>query len=33
VSLEIHLPEDMAALAAKLEGWRDQTDVRQRFDL
>ena len=33
VTLEIHLPEDIADLAAQLEGWRDQTDVRQRFGL
>ena len=33
VTLEIQLPEDISALAAQLEGWRDQTDVRQRFGL
>jgi DnaJ-class molecular chaperone len=33
VTLEIQLPDDLADLAARLEGWRDQTAVRQRFGL
>jgi DnaJ-class molecular chaperone len=33
VTLEIQLPEDLATLAARLEGWTDQTPVRQRFGL
>jgi DnaJ-class molecular chaperone len=33
VTLEIQLPDDLADLATRLEGWRDQTAVRQRFGL
>ncbi|MCL6249900.1 DnaJ domain-containing protein [Altererythrobacter sp. KTW20L] len=33
VTLEINLPEDLDDLAARLEGWQDQTAVRQRFGL
>ncbi len=33
VTLEIQLPEDLSALATRLEGWTDQTPVRQRFGL
>ncbi|HSG56091.1 MAG TPA: DnaJ C-terminal domain-containing protein [Paracoccaceae bacterium] len=33
VTLEIQLPEDLSDLAGRLEGWRDQTAVRQRFGL
>lgn len=33
VTLEIQLPEDLSALATRLEGWTDQSPVRQRFGL
>jgi DnaJ-class molecular chaperone len=28
VTLEIDLPDDVSALAARLEGWRDERNVR-----
>jgi len=31
VTLEIQLPEDLADLATRLEGWQDRTAVRQRL--
>ncbi|MFC3096629.1 DnaJ C-terminal domain-containing protein [Alteraurantiacibacter palmitatis] len=33
VTLQIHLPADPAALAARLDGWKDDSPVRQRFGL
>ncbi len=33
VTLEIQLPENLDELAARLEGWNDGTDVRNRLGL
>ncbi len=33
VALEIDLPDDISELAAKLEGWKDDSPVRARFGL
>ncbi len=31
VTLEINLPEDMEELASRLEGWKDESDLRGRL--
>lgn len=33
VALEIQLPEDMTELTSRLEGWKDESDIRERFGL
>ncbi len=33
VALEIQLPEDLSDLSQRLEGWKDESDVRDKFGL
>ena len=33
VTLQIQLPDDLTDLAKRLEGWQDQSPLRQRFSL
>ncbi len=33
VAVEIELPEDLAELSSRLEGWKDESDIRGRFGL
>ncbi len=33
VAVEIELPEDLTELSSRLEGWKDESDIRERFGL